>query len=59
MYTEAFLFLANIVQKPFMKSILLGKDNFTVELFNGEQLNYSYDEKGIIDFLEMYEAQES
>lgn len=60
MYTEAFLFVGNLLQNGLVEKIEFGKKKFKV-LFKGEEkpFKYHYDKTDIEYFLEMYEIVES
>lgn len=58
MYTEAFLFVGNLLQNGLIKKVEFGKNNFKVTWKDSGKTKYSYDEQGVIDFLELYEDQE-
>lgn len=60
MYTEAFLFVGNLLQNGLIEEIKFGKSKFKVK-FKGETkyFKYRYDQTDIDYFLEMYEIVES
>jgi len=60
MYTEAFLFVGNLLQNGKIKKIKFGKNEFKVR-FKGDKrfVPYEYSEKDIITLLEDIEKLES
>ena len=52
MYTEAFLFVGNLLQDGFIKKIKFRKNTFKVIWKNDSQARYDYNERGVIEFLE-------
>ena len=52
MYTEAFLFIGNLLQDGKIKKIKFRKKTFKIIWSNEAQGRYDYNEKGIIEFLE-------
>lgn len=58
MYKEAFLFVGNLLQSGVIKKVEFGKNKFKVTWHDAGKTKYSYDENGVIDFLELYEDQE-
>lgn len=57
MYTEAFLFVGNLLQDGKIEEVRFLKSGFRVR-FKGEKgwFDYPYTETGIISFLELYET---
>jgi hypothetical protein len=58
MYTEAFLFVGNLLQNGLIKKVEFGKNKFKVTWSDGGKTKYNYNENGVIEFLELYEDQE-
>lgn len=59
MYTEAFLFIGNLLQNHLIiQKIELLKKGFCVKWTDGGKTKHSYDESEIIEFIELYEDQE-
>lgn len=52
MYTEAFLFVGNLLQDGLIKKIKFIKNTFKVIWKNDSQARYDYNERGVIEFLE-------
>jgi hypothetical protein len=57
MYTEAFLFVGNLLQDGKIEEVVFKKKGFRVR-FKGEKFlfHFKFTEAGIIDFLELYET---
>lgn len=52
MYTEAFLFVGNLLQDGLIKKIKFRKNTFKVIWKNDSQARYDYNQHGVIEFLE-------
>lgn len=57
MYTEAFLFVGNLLQDGKIEEVVFKKKGFRVR-FKGEKqtFNFKFTEEGIINFIELYET---
>lgn len=57
MYTEAFLFVGNLIQDGKIEEVVFTKKGFRVRFKGEKQLfHYKFTEESIIDFLELYET---
>jgi len=57
MYTEAFLFIGNLLQDGKIEEVVFTKKGFRVRFKGEKQLfHYKFTEESIIDFLELYET---
>lgn len=57
MYTEAFLFIGNLLQSEVVTEFVMTKKGFRVRFRDEKQLfHYDFTSEGIIEFLELYET---
>ena len=55
MYTEACLFVGNLLQSGAIDKVIFRKKTFKIIWSNKSEARYDYNEQGILEFLEDYE----